>query len=177
MKLRRAQDRRAGWLPRFSQTRGFSMVEAVIAVVLVSGVLLVAMNVVAASKTQQAKSADRGHAQLLAEELMNEILAHPYADEAASGEFGPGTAEAATGDRSLFDDIDDYHDWDVNAIQRADGTVIPGHEGWKRRVAVTWIEPDDLNDKRVTETGIKRIRISVKRNKAVVYRLYALRTQ
>ena len=48
--------------------------------------------------------------------------------------------------------------------------------GWERRVEVAWVEPDNLEFAAPTETGLKRITVTVHRNQQLPASLTAVRT-
>ena len=66
---------------------GFTLVEAAISTVLVSGLLVAALNTVGATKLGQQNTAERGHGYLLAQELMSEIMRQDYADPEDVGQI------------------------------------------------------------------------------------------
>lgn len=109
---------------------------------------------------------------------MAEILQQAYADPVFGiGSFGLAAAEAATGDRSLFDDVDDYNGWQAGPPQYRDGTVIPGTDGYERLVSVAWVNPDDLLGVSGSETGVKRILVTVEHQGRMIVSQSAYRTK
>ena len=79
---------------------GFTLVEAAISIVLVSVMLVAALNTVGAAKLGQQKTAARGRAHLLAQELMSEIMRQDYADPQDIGTIDlrdPGLTTSAIG--------------------------------------------------------------------------------
>jgi hypothetical protein len=140
---------------------GFSLVETALATVLVGGLLVVSMNLLGASRMTQARYADREQALILAEDLLNEVLAEPYADADGGGialglELGELFALGAS-----FDDADDYDGYHEAPPTDADGQPIPGAERFTRTVAVQWVEPDDPDAVSASETGVKRVTVTV----------------
>ena len=165
----------AVWLPRAGKWRtGFSLVEAVIATLIVGVAFVAVINTVGASRATQIKTAQQGHALLLAQDLMTEILSLPYEDENPGGLGVEGTENSS--DRSTFDDIDDYHNWLGDPPAAADGVSIAGADGYLREVKVRWVDPASPDTTSGTETGVKRIRVIVKRGSAKLVALRALRT-
>ncbi len=156
----------------------FSMVEVVVSMAIVGVMLVASLNAVGASKAVEKKISDRARGMLLAQQLMNEILAQDYAD-ADSGvtsfciESGEGT-----GNRSLFDDVDDYDDWTASPPQYKDGTTLSYlGTGWARSVTVARVRPQSLTTSAILNTGVKRITVVVTRNGLQVASLVAIRTQ
>lgn len=160
-----------------ARPRGFTLVEMVISIMLVGVMLVAALNTVGASKLGQRRTSDRRRGRQLAEELMSEILQQDYAD-ASSGpdSFGPSGSEAATGDRSLFDDVDDYDGWSACPPQRKDGTVMKNLPGWARAVTVKWVSPSDISQTVDRNQQAKRITVVVSHDKVPVAELMAIRT-
>ena len=158
---------------------GFTLVEAVFATLLVGLLLVAALSTAGASARVQAHGSDRGTGELLAQGLMNEILAQAYQDAGPSPVFGPTASEVTTPpSRSKFSDVDDYNGWSESPPQNKDGSVItmtntdgttsPAFPGWGRSVAVAWVTSSDLTTPSSTETGVKRIVVTVTHNNAVV---------
>ena len=158
--------------------RAFSLAEVAVSVLIVGGLFVAAMNSVGASRTGQFKLDERNRGLLLAQDLMSEILQQAYEDPALPpGSFGRGGAESATGNRSLFNDVDDYHGWTASPPEYKDGSVIPGLDGYGRTVNVRWVGPINLDQVQGSNTGVKRIIVTVQRQSRQVGRLVALRTQ
>lgn len=160
---------------RRSVERAFSLVEAVIAAAIVGLMLVVALNTVGASRVGHYKIAERSLGHCLGQALMAEILQQAYEDPA----LPPGSffSKAVTGDRSLYDDVDDYDGWSASPPQNKDGTVMQGLPGWSRSVSVKWVKPDDLNWVVGVDTGVKGICLSVTHNGVPAATLWAIRTR
>ena len=126
--------------------RGLTLVEMVISTLFVGVMLVAALNLVGASKHSQQKATQANRGNQLAQTLMAEILQQDYADPVDGPDsFGRSAAEDATGDRSLFDDVDDYDNWTAQPPQRKDGTVMSQLTDWKQVVIVQWTNPNSLN--------------------------------
>jgi MSHA pilin protein MshD len=91
---------------RIKQARGFTLAEVLIASSILSFVTLGIVQAVTAGQARTLDALKRARAQALAEVLLEEILAKPYADPEGATTFGPDTGEAA---RTDFDNVDDYH--------------------------------------------------------------------
>jgi hypothetical protein len=142
----------------------------------VSLLLVAALQTVAAARGGEYKLVERSRALLLAQDLMAEILQQAYADPAyGPGSFGVG-ADEVTGNRSLFDDVDDYDGWQASPPQNKNGSVIPWATGYKRSVSVMWVVSGSLSTKSLSETGIKRIEVTVERAGRPVVVLQGYRT-
>src|SRR3954468_25095313 len=90
--------------------RGFTLIEAVFATVIVGVMLAAALQTVAVSARLQAKSGDKARGTALADALMSEILAQAYEDPNGSVLFGREVGEGTT-TRSSCDHVDDYNGW------------------------------------------------------------------
>ncbi len=157
--------------------RCFTMVEMVISMAIVGVMLVAALNTVGAAAAGRASIGYRARGTLLAHELMTEILRQEYeSPDYAPGSFGRDPTEAATGDRSLYNDVDDYDDWTANPPERKDGTTIPGFVGWRRSVVVDWVDPGDLSQVEPADTRAKLITITAERDDVLVATITAVRT-
>ena len=156
-----------------SARSAFSMAEVVASVLVVSLMMAAAMQTVAASRVAQYRLADRSRGQMLADDLMTEILQKVYKDPGAAPVFGPETGELL---RTQFNDVDDYSNWNESPPQNPDGTPMAGFTGWSRSVAVTWVGAADPTVTSSSETGAKRITVTVTRYGLVVARRIGVRT-
>jgi len=142
-----------------------SLVEVTISVTIVAVMMVSALNTLwSVTRTRQINQ-DRQIGQKLAEQLMAEILSKLYEDpDLAPGSFGATGGELATGDRSFFDDVDDYDGWSASPPEMADGTGIPDRDAWGRSVAVVYVSPLALDFVTGVDMGVKRINVTVTRN-------------
>jgi type II secretory pathway pseudopilin PulG len=139
---------------------GFSLVETAIATLLVGGLLVTAMNMVGASRITQSRTTDRQHATLLADELLQEVLAQPYGEPNGNPLLGLDIGELLTL-RVGFDDADDYDDYTESPPVDADGQPIPGAGRFTRRVEVRWVDPDEPDTVVASDQGLKRVTVTV----------------
>lgn len=165
---------------------GFTLVEAAISIVLVSVLLVAALNTVAAAKLGQQQTAERGRAHLLAQELMSEIMRQDYADPEDVGRIdlrdpmlptsamGVDSGESTT-NRLSFDDVDDYDGWNASPPQNKDGSLIPNLAGWRRLVTVERRRLADSTQFTGNEEGLKHFTVRVERNGALIAQLEALK--
>jgi len=157
--------------------RGFTLVEAVMSMLIVGLMLVAALNTVGASKIAQARNAEQSLGPMLAEDLMAEILSQNYQEPTDPVQFGREAGEPG-GDRSTWDDVDDYDGWDSSppeVLQNKDGTAIPDLSGWGREVKVVFVDPGLVNTS-VSDIGLKRIQVTVTHMGRVVAELWGLRT-
>ena len=157
------------------RVRAFTLVETVISILIIGVVVVATMNTVGAAKMAQFRHTSHSRALLLAQDLMTEILQHPYWDPVALG--GLGAEGADTGDRTPFDDIDDYKGWSASPPQYRDGSAIAWADGYGRQVNVIWIKDDDIGATSGAEKGIKMIMVTVTYNSQVLVELRAARTE
>ena len=99
------------------KTRGFTLVEALLASVILAVAVVAVAQAVAAGQAQSHEAVRTLRGQLLAEAMMEEILATSYADPDTDGETG----------RANFDDIDDFNGFTqaAGALTDAAGVAYP----------------------------------------------------
>jgi len=154
---------------------GFSLIEVVISTALVGLILVGAMRCFGHTLRSRTQIADDTRAQQLAHQLMTEIINTAYLDEGTSILFGPELGED-TGDRSAFDDVDDFHQWTASPPEYPDGTEMTGLPGWQREVTVEFVSAADPSQTVLTDDGVKRLTVTVRRDGVVLARLVTLRT-
>lgn len=149
----------------FRCRRGITIAEAAIATIIVAGVLVAAMNSVAASRTIRGRVADRVRAQQLALDLMSEILQQGFAD--------PGTPATS---RAAWAYVNDYNGLVDSPPQTKSGTAIPDVSSWSRNVSMQWADPTTFAASSATNTGIRLITVTVTRGTLVLASVSAYRT-
>lgn len=157
-----------------SRSRGVSMIECVISVVIVSVMLTAALRTVGASVANELYTGRSAIGLALAKDLMSEILAQRYED-VADTLFGLELLEALPGNRSLYDDVDDYHRYTETPPRRKNGTQLTEYTGWTRSVTVENVVADTLAVS-ASGTGVKRITITASFGGVPYATLVALRT-
>jgi hypothetical protein len=155
--------------------RGFALVEAVLSIVIVSVMLVASLRTVAAARAGQTFANDRLRGVSLAQDLMTEICDKPYSDPDETPIFGPEPTEVLAG-RTAFDDVDDYAGYSASPPRDRSNVLMSGLANWGRSVEVVWVNPADLTQASLVETGVKRITVTVTRRDVPVARLVALRT-
>ncbi len=152
-----------------------SLVEVTISVTIVAVMMVSALSTLWSVVRSRQINQDLQIGQKLAEQLMAEILSKPYEDpDVAPGSFGATGSELAAGDRSRFDDVDDYDGWSASPPEMADGTVIPDRGGWERSVGVVYVSPLALHWVVGVDMGVKRITVTVSRSGEEVTSLVAI---
>jgi MSHA pilin protein MshD len=161
-------------MTRRASRRGLSIVEASVCTVVVGLMLAAALNASGAARARQQRNQDRGTGLWLAQSLMTEIVEKPYAD--VGGLLGLELGESH-GQRSTLNDLDDYDGLKEEPPRKADGTVIPGYTGWSRSVSVDNVLSSNLRSKSASDTGIRRVTVTVRKGRVVVAQLQALRSK
>jgi len=159
-----------------SETRkvgGFTLIEAVMSILIVGLMLVAALNTIGASKLSKMRNAEQTVGPMLAKQLMDEIVDQPYAEDLYT--FGLETGEVASS-RANWDDVDDYHGWLGDPPQDKDGTPVDGADGYQRSVSVVYADPSNLNQTSATANGMKRIDVKVLHHGRPVATMSALRT-
>ena len=162
---------------RAFSARALTMIEAVLSIALVGLVLSAALNAVTTAQAGEFKVAEHSRGLLLAQDQMAEILEQAYADpnSGATGNI-PNFGEGGVGDRSKRDDVGDYNGWSSSPPKHRDGTVMSELQGWGRSVEVVWVNPLNLSQTVFSNSGVKRITVTVTYNNAPVASLSAFRS-
>jgi type II secretory pathway pseudopilin PulG len=162
--------------PRTSRRRaGFTLVEAVISILIVSVMLTAALHTVGASTRSQRLLADRATGGMLAQDLMNEIIGLDYEDAAVPNLLGTEPSENDS-TRLEFDDVDDYDGWMASPPQYRDGTPMPVDTDYRRTAHVEWVKPTDVTDTVASDSGVKRIVVEVTFGGRLITRLTSFRS-
>jgi MSHA pilin protein MshD len=136
---------------------GFTLVEAVLSMLLVATVLVAALEMVGASARARVVEKEQARSKELARQLLDEIMQNDYADPGPSPGFGPESGET----RATFNDVDDFDNWRESLPQTKSGVPLPGYDGWSRKVKVSWADPAKPGTSSGSETGLKRITVTV----------------
>ena len=107
---------------------------------MIVGVMLVAaLSVAGTARRGERFVADSTQGQLLAMDLMNEILLNPYEDTNDTPVFGREPSEPPGQGRSAFDDIDDYDGWSSEQAKSKDDLNSLAPAGWSRSARLRWV--------------------------------------
>lgn len=147
--------------------------ETVLALMIVSGAFVASLNTIAGARASQAIVSQQRLGLLLAEDMLAEVLSQPYRE--SGGVFGLEPGER-TGDRTMFDDIDDYAGWESAPPTNADGSAIPGAEAYRRVVDVSYVRVNSPATLSSTDQGIQRIVVTVYHGKKRVAQLISYRS-
>jgi len=154
---------------------GLSLVEVVMATMIVGVMLVASLDTVGAVYRTQKINATRLTGPGLAQELMGEILSMPYEDPEEPGNtIGRDSGESG-GNRLDFDDVDDYHGWSSTNAEAKDGVALAGYSDWQRQVAVKWADPVNENGMMPMKLDLKSITVTVTDPSGVQTTISALR--
>lgn len=142
--------------------RAFTMVEAAISVAIVAILLVVALNTVGASNATQYRTSLNATADGLAQSLLDDILQLPFEDPIIPL-FGPELNETAAS-KTNYDDVDDFNGWSESPPQDRAGAAMSELTAWTRSVKVSWVLTSDATTISATDTGLKRVTVTVSRN-------------
>jgi MSHA pilin protein MshD len=122
--------RRLAPLIRERVSHGFTMIEMVVVVVVISVGIAGVMSAFSNSARGSTEPTIRIQLQAVAEQIMEEILLKPYA---------AGTPVTVTGcERSAFDELSDYNSYATsNKVCRVDGTSIAELAGYSLSISVS----------------------------------------
>lgn len=156
---------------------GFTLIEAVMATLIVAILLGVALTTLGSSRAGQVRLTQEAVAHMLAAELLGEIVTLPYHDPNDVSLLGIELSEVLTPQtRTTLDDVDDYHNWSESPPQTRDGTPMTQFAGYQRTVRVDYVTHNDLTTPVLLDSGIKRIRVQVLRNGKPLATLTTIRT-
>lgn len=169
---------------------GFAMVEIVLATAIVGGLAAAAMSLAASSAGQKARAANLARGHMLCRSLAEEIATRPVIDwnsggldiDISDGAFAlkaDPTATRATkgmGTRSSFATIDEYRGYSESPPADENGSVIAGYTGWTRRVEVEVVRLGDPDTVQASETGLRKVTVSVQLGDEVIAQTSFLRS-
>lgn len=124
--------------PRYRQfrksRRGFTLAEALVAVVILSISVLAITEMIVAGQMATYEALHQRRGQSLLESMMEEVLSKPYDDPDNVSAFGPEDDEVG---REYFDNTDDYDEFTEDFTEVADATgsvYVGGFNRFSRRV-------------------------------------------
>ena len=159
-----------------SARRGFTLVEAVIAAGVIGVLVVGSLNVVGAMARARSVAAARGTAQTLAQAMLAEMQAAAYTDpQSPTGALGPEAGELPGAPRTALDDIDDYANLAEKPPRDRAGVALTTHGGLSRQVFVEWITAAGVVSG--TDTGIKRIRVRIRRSNTPILEMWSVRSR
>jgi len=151
---------------------GISLIETVLSLLIIGGAFVASLNTISGARASQAIAAQQRLGLVLAEDLMAEILSQPYKESTLLGfEFGENT-----GDRSAFDDIDDYDNWSSTPPTDVNGDAIEGADRYTREVQVNYVKLWSPTTVSYSDEGMLRIIVTVTRGGKEVAKLTSYRS-
>ena len=110
---------------------GFSFLELMIFVVVVSTALLGVLSVIHLDVSRSAEALQRKQAIAIAEAFIDEVLTRQFANPTAF------VGSATQSNRPFFIDVDDYHNFTSTGIYTKSGQVINGLTGYSVSISIT----------------------------------------
>ena len=156
------------------RTSGFTLVEAAISIILVGVLLVAAINTLGATAVSKRNIEHQARGYTLAQDLMAEILSQAYEEPVDTVTFGRESESG--GDRTDWDDIDDYEGWSATPPEDKDGVPLDGYDQWTRSVEIAFVQTASLNNEVGVNTGVKRITVTASFNGVPAAELVAIRT-
>ncbi len=120
------------------RARGFTLFEVMLALGVIVFVVAALTRAVVAGQAQAYTMAHHARAVALAEAMMDEVLAKPYADPQGDQTPGPDAGETQ---RDRFDNADDYGGWQepAGALRDAEGSLYPSaYQRFSRTVSAAY---------------------------------------
>lgn len=156
------------------QRRGLTLIEGAVCTVIVGVMLAAALNASATARNRQQRNQDRSTGLWLAQSLMAEVMEQPYVD--VGGLLGLELGESQA-QRITLNDLDDYNGLKEEPPRTEDGTAMSGYTGWSRHVSVEDVQVASPRNTAGSETGLKRVTVTIKKGGVVVAQLRALRAK
>ena len=138
----------------------FTVIELLVTIVLVGIVLLALIMSFHESLKSIERQKNLQSANLLSEDLMNEIRSKAFQNPGTNIMFGPETNEDEFV-RSKYDDVDDYNGLTDAPPRTVVGSNLPNCVGIARRVVVAFVLTSDFNTATINTTDLKRITVVV----------------
>ncbi len=175
---------------------GFSLLELILASVILSTTLAVAMTALGMVARSQRTVMDRRLATTLAHSLLHEILCYPYEDpgdeesQAYVGDDPPivtrptkvfrvveSVEDGMLAEPTSYVSVDDFHGSNCMPPCETDGSVISELATVRRRVAVENVQLDDPDLVSGTDQGVKRVTVTVEVDGREMARVVGLKTR
>lgn len=154
-----------------------TLIEVALSTAIIAGLLVSAIYTVTAVKSGGVWMGEFERGRVLAQELLAEIQELPYTDPSqVAAPLGVDADDPVSGHRSSFDDIDDFTGLIEAPPRTRGGLLLSKHSGWKRCVQVEWVDASDLETAVGSESGVKRIRVTVSRGARPIVTLTTVRT-
>ncbi|MFI4859902.1 MAG: prepilin-type N-terminal cleavage/methylation domain-containing protein [Phycisphaerales bacterium JB063] len=126
----------------FRRLAGFTLLEVLVASSILAFATLGLVQAVSAGQSQTYDALRRARATALADALLEEVLAKPYADPESETALGPDSGESGRDD---FDNLDDYHGFAETAGTLADHSGALYAERFQRFERSVTISPETVS--------------------------------
>lgn len=151
---------------------GISLIETVLCMLIIGGAFVASLNTIAGARASQAIAAQQRLGMVLAEDMMAEILSKTYKEGSTPGrDIGE-----SVGNRSLFDDLDDYATWSSTPPTDTNGNAVAGTEGYTRSVQADYVRLASPTTTTSSDEGMMRITVTVHYGKKEVAKLTSYRS-
>jgi prepilin-type N-terminal cleavage/methylation domain-containing protein len=138
--------------------KGFTLIEVVLAVFIIGVALVTLLSMLSMGLKGDVLAREVTVAGGLAREMMEEIKSKTF--EEGIGSFGRESGED-TGDRTNYDDVDDYDDWS-SPPEDAGGVALSAYSDLTRSVVVRNVADDDYSSGQSGgSTGSKEITVTI----------------
>ncbi len=144
--------------------RGFTLIEMIIFIVVVSAALAGILSVMNTTVKSSADPMLRKQALAIAESLLEEILLKDYCDPDTVVAGSPPTCGVHTVEatRNLFDDVDDYNGYTTTSgILDLTGAAVAGLGAYNISPAVSVTPVSAAENAQLNAVGVKKIVVSV----------------
>ena len=131
--------RRGNGQSRFALTRGATLVEVVLFIVIIATALSAVLGTLSLTVGRSADPLVARQALAVAESLLQEVMSQPYTANDLDGganAIGPEAGETRFSTTSPFDHVDDYHGYSMTGIVKPDGTAVTGLSSYDANVSV-----------------------------------------
>lgn len=159
-------------------SRGITLVETVVSMLLVGFVLVSTLSIVGPVTRSTSIQGDKLVAANLANELTEEIATKLFIDPNAATPDDIGfDADDSIFMRLTYDDIDDFHGWSSSPPKNSYGSAYATMKEWTRSVSVMHVMLADPSAESKTNTGLKRVTVEVSKNGTVLSSISTLHSQ
>lgn len=147
----------------------FSLVEAMLALVLASGALVAALGVVSSSAQAEAHAKTRAIADSLVAETLADVSGTAFEQPGGIGSFGRNASETGVTSRSGLNDVDDYDKWSESPPLDFTGEKRTDLAGWKVTVDIVRVSLANPEGPTVTyDSRVKRVTVAASLNGKVL---------
>ncbi|MDO9543457.1 MAG: type II secretion system protein [Kiritimatiellia bacterium] len=141
----------------------FTLIELIITVAVAGVAILALVMLFQESLKNMERQRTLQSANLLGEDLMNEIRSKKYTDPQFPANFGAEAGETNGNNRQNFDDVDDYDDWSESPPKTIEGLIITNLSGFTWRGVVANVPATNFNSPPLPDnsTDFKRITVII----------------